>query len=280
MKGVSMKKFLTKMVGATLAAAMAILPMANASAASFSVSLNGASEFETSTTLTATLGGYSDIDMTYGGIMVVTAELVYDASKISVSVAGANGFNATGTLKLVFDRADGVASGASFATFKVTNVGLSNGETATVTLKNIVGSDSEVDAVAGSVSKTVKYVKAETPAEPTKPTEPSSPSTPSKPTTTPSKTTTNTSKTTSGNTTKTQELAKTEEVAEEKSDDEGKVEEIKVWNTTTYEEPKTEELAEENGQFPVWAIVVIVLAAVVIIGAVVAFIVIRKKNRK
>lgn len=148
-----MKKILTFIASACIA----LISFTNASAASFSASLTGNSQFTDPTTLTLSVGGYSGIDMSFGGLMVVTMNLNYDSSKIDVSTSALNGFNLTSGARILLDRADGVVSGTEILSLTITNKALSNGESTTISLSNIKGSDSTNDALAASVSKTITY---------------------------------------------------------------------------------------------------------------------------
>lgn len=148
-----MKKILTFIASACIA----LISFTNASAASFSASLTGNGQFTDPTTLTLSVGGYSGIDMSFGGLMVVTMNLNYDSSKIDVSTSALNGFNLTSGARILLDRADGVVSGTGILSLTITNKALSDGESTTISLSNIKGSDSTNDALAANVSKTITY---------------------------------------------------------------------------------------------------------------------------
>lgn len=153
-----MKKFTVLILSTLLAVAVPF----SARAASFRVGLSGPATFESTATLSLSLNNYSDISLEYGGIMAMTMDVSYDESKININISGQNGFAVTRNgSRLVIDRDEGAISGTTFAIMNVTNRALVNNELTTITLSNIVGSDSDKNAFAGTVSKTITFVKNE-----------------------------------------------------------------------------------------------------------------------
>lgn len=141
-------------------------------AASFAVYMSGNEVFEGSTVITVTVGSFDDISGYCQGLCAAVMTLNYDSSKVSVAASALNGFTLTSGSRLVLDRATGVPAGTAILLLNVTNVGLSAGESTTISLTGISGSDSDVNASGGSASKVIT-LKASTAApqpEPTAPT--------------------------------------------------------------------------------------------------------------
>lgn len=136
-------------------------------AKSYSVSLTGNSTFEKEITLTIKVNNVTDFTGLCNGLCGMVAKLNYDSSKLElVSVNKQNDFVVTHNKSknlLVIERDTGVGSGASLATIKFKNKGLTKNESTTITLTGITSTDGSEDVSTSDVSKTIKYIVKETP---------------------------------------------------------------------------------------------------------------------
>ena len=117
--------------------------------------MSGPDIFENSTTITVSVGGYNGISEEYGGVSAVVMTVNYDSTKISVTPTALNGFTLTAGPRLLLDRATGVSAGTAILSLNISNVGLAAGESTTISISGISGSDGEINTTAPSTSKTI-----------------------------------------------------------------------------------------------------------------------------
>jgi hypothetical protein len=239
-------------------------------AASFSAGLSGASEFSGSSfTVDVVVSGFSGFSQLYG----FSANCSYDSSKITFTgVSALDGFNNYSNGSYLMLVSNSGSGGGSIARLSFSNKALGNGESATISLTGVTGSDNNVDIPAGGASKTVRYSK---PADTTPTPTPTTP-TPTPSTSTPS-TSTNTNK--DNSTTSEETPAETEDnESEETSTDTDNTDPVEI---TPLEETPTDNESEQNQPFPtelIWPISATAIA-LASIGANVYFIVIPKLKK-
>lgn len=135
----------------------------NVNAASYGISITGAATFTNNVTLTVSVYGSASAGGACGGICGVTANLVYDKSKIELTSASAQqSFDFTQGTKLVLYKGT-AASDGGILTLKFRNIGLADKESTSVSISNIVVSNGDADLNVGNASKTIQYVA---PAQP------------------------------------------------------------------------------------------------------------------
>ena len=136
-------------------------------AASFGVAMSGTDVFENSTTITVSVTNFDGVNGYCGGLCAIVMTLDYDSSKVAVTPSALNGFTLTAGPRLVLDRATGVPAGTAILSLKISNVGLAVGESTTISLTGISGSDSDVNATAASTSKTISLKASDPTPAPT-----------------------------------------------------------------------------------------------------------------
>ena len=138
-----------------------LLPKVNA-AGTFGVNFNGNNEFNSTITFSVVLNNVS-VNGVCGGICGLSAVLNYDSSKLTLSsITPSSNFELTQGSKLLLLKTTGVGSGSTILNLTFTNKSLADGETTTVSLTGIEGSDGDGEMVANNISKTLKYVKPNT----------------------------------------------------------------------------------------------------------------------
>ena len=128
-------------------------------AGSFELSLTGDSEFSNEITLDLQVSKLVNLS---NGIYGIEATINYDKTKIDIVEITSTDFDITfdktKSDKVVAVTSQGAKVGASVLSIKLKNIALEDNETTTISITNIVGSDSDNDITCGSVSKTIKYV--------------------------------------------------------------------------------------------------------------------------
>ena len=133
-------------------------------ASDFSISLSGDESFSDEIDIDIVVGNLTGFPNNFYGLDAVVS---YDKAKIElVSITKANQnydltYNSTND-KFVVLTGNGVPAGTTLATMKFRNKALSDGETVTVSLTNMIGSNDNEDVIkSGTVSKTVTYTAAD-----------------------------------------------------------------------------------------------------------------------
>ncbi len=143
-------------------------------AASFSANLVGNDTFtddNNQISIELKVSNYQDLGETCGGICGLSADFSYDEDKIElVSISALNSFRLTqGPGTIVLSNSVGVASGSSILTMTFKNIGLNDGESTTITISGISGTEGDNEMEIGSISKSLKYT---VPAKPSSSEEP------------------------------------------------------------------------------------------------------------
>jgi len=142
---------------------LAMVPY-SAFAASFGISLTGTPTFNDSITVYVSLYGSQSAGGACGGICGIVANLSYDSSKIElVSTSPMQGFDFTQGTNLVLYKSSGAADGAILG-LGFRNVSLSSGESTTISLSNVTGSNGDTDISAAGASISIQRV---VPVQPT-----------------------------------------------------------------------------------------------------------------
>ncbi len=133
-------------------------------ASSFNLTLSGEDTFTDEVTLDIVISNLTDFaDGFYG----LDATLSYDKTKLELKEITANAnytvtYDKTASDSFVVLPDVGLSNGQTLATITFTNKGLTGGDSTTISLTNIIGSDGEEDIpLAGTVSKTVTYTEDE-----------------------------------------------------------------------------------------------------------------------
>lgn len=152
-------------------------------AASYSVYLAGDSTFSDSISLNLSVSGSASMGGACGGVCGVTGVLNYDKSKIELMAAsGLQGFDYTQGTSIVLYKST-AASDGGILSLRFRNLGLSSGESTTVSVTNLNVTNGDIEVGLGSASKTIQYVAPIPPSNPTPTPAPSStrPSSPTQP---------------------------------------------------------------------------------------------------
>lgn len=132
-------------------------------AKSFTASITGNNDFSSEITLNLQVNDLDGFTGACNGLCGFTGVLNYDNTKISLeSISSLNGFDLTQGSTIVLFKSTGVTSGTNILQMKFKNVSLKKDETATISFTNINGSDGDSDVTTTNVTKTIKYIVANT----------------------------------------------------------------------------------------------------------------------
>ena len=128
-------------------------------AGSFELSLDGNQEFSNEIVLNLQVSKLVNLS---GGIYGIEATINYDKTKIDiVEITSTNfdvTFDKTKSDKVVAVASQGAKVGTNILSIRLKNIALEDNETTTISITNILGSDSDDDITCENTSKTIRYV--------------------------------------------------------------------------------------------------------------------------